>query len=269
MILESIITCPHCDTATSEVIQPMPASFSILASAAARRCGRSRVIVASSAPTARSRARRSRPSVRPAPLPVVADSRHGKRYRPQLTGLAAEPAHEPARVVDSSGRHSCRPVRARRCSNCYLDHCAQLDGNGVRSQCKAVRTHTLSVHRAVLLGHDHSCARAGIGGHFARLERMGCARRRHYPWRQDHLVDDRAGMGKILRGKTPVTCCLQLVRTPTCFTSSCRLSFHWSSSGVAQALPVTIGSPAARHSGRPSSNRRTLKPRARSAATAS
>ena len=54
--------------------QLMPASFSILAPAAARRCGRSRVIVASSAPTARSRARRSRPSVRPAPLPAVVDS---------------------------------------------------------------------------------------------------------------------------------------------------------------------------------------------------
>src|SRR5262249_48365603 len=31
-----------------------------------------------------------------------------------------------------------------------------------------------------------------------------------------------------------------------------------------QALPVTIGNPAARHSGRPSSSRRALKPRARS-----
>src|SRR5262249_21143295 len=38
---------------------------------------------------------------------------------------------------------------------------------------------------------------------------------------------------------------------------------------VRQALPVTTGSPAARHSGRPSCKRRTLKPRARSAATAS
>jgi hypothetical protein len=38
---------------------------------------------------------------------------------------------------------------------------------------------------------------------------------------------------------------------------------------VGYALPVTTGSPAARHSGRPSSNRRTLKPRPRSAATAS
>jgi hypothetical protein len=177
--------------------------------------------------------------------------------------------------VDSSGRHSCRPVRARRCSNCYLDHCAQLDGNGVRSQCKAMRTDALSIHRAVLLGHDHSCARAGFRGHFARLERMGCARRRYYPWRQDHLVDDRAGMGKILRGKTPVTCCLQLVRAPTCFshvvmsTLFSLVSCSARSSRVAQAPPVTIGSPAARHSGRPSSNRRTLKPRARSAATAS
>src|SRR4029077_1925942 len=34
-----------------------------------------------------------------------------------------------------------------------------------------------------------------------------------------------------------------------------------------QTLPVMMGSPAARHSGRPSSNRRMLKPRARSSAT--
>jgi hypothetical protein len=143
----------------------MPASFSIRAPAAARRCGRSRVIVACSAPTARSRAHRSRPSgrVRRAPLPAVADSCHGKRYRPQLTGLAAESAHEPAGVVDSSGRHSRWLVRARPCSNCCLDHCADLDGNGVHSQCKAVRTHPLSVHRAVLLGHDHPVLALGLG----------------------------------------------------------------------------------------------------------
>jgi hypothetical protein len=43
----------------------------------------------------------------------------------------------------------------------------------------------------------------------------------------------------------------------------------WRGALSRQAPPVTIGSPAARHSGRPSCNRRTLKPRARSAATAS
>ena len=92
----------------------------------------------------------------------------------------------------------CQPVRARPCSNRYLDCCADLDGNGVHSQCKTVRTHTLSVHRAVLLDHAHSCARAGFGGHFARFVCMDCARRRHYPRRQDHLVGDRASVGKIL-----------------------------------------------------------------------
>src|SRR5262249_7242838 len=74
---------------------------------------------------------------------AAAASRHGKRHRPQLTGLAAEPAHEPACVVDSPRRHSCRPVRARSSSNRYLDRCADLDGNGVHSQCKTVRTHCL------------------------------------------------------------------------------------------------------------------------------
>ena|SRR6516164_9380608 len=54
----------------------MPASFSIRAPAAARRCDRSGVIAACSVPTARFRARRSRPSGRVgrAPLPAVADS---------------------------------------------------------------------------------------------------------------------------------------------------------------------------------------------------
>lgn len=36
-----------------------------------------------------------------------------------------------------------------------------------------------------------------------------------------------------------------------------------------QALPATTGSPAARHSGRPSSKRRMLNPRSRKSATAS
>src|SRR5262249_47885940 len=40
-------------------------------------------------------------------------------------------------------------------------------------------------------------------------------------------------------------------------------------SAVCQAPPVTIGSPAARHSGRPSSNPRTLKPPAPSPGPAS
>jgi len=170
----------------------MPAGFSIRAPAAARRCGRSRVIVACSVPTARFPVRRSRPSGRVgrAPRPAAAASRHGKRHHPQLTGLAAEPAHEPACVVDSSRHHSCRAVRARSWSNRYLDRCADLDGNGVHSQCKTVRTHALSVHRAVLLGHDRSCTRAGFGGHFGRLVCMGCARRCYYLWRQDHLVGD-------------------------------------------------------------------------------
>src|SRR5262249_5600407 len=55
----------------------MPAGFSIPAPAAARRCGRSRVTVACSVPTARFPVRRSRPSGRVgrALLPAVADSR--------------------------------------------------------------------------------------------------------------------------------------------------------------------------------------------------
>jgi hypothetical protein len=64
---------------------------------------------------ARFHARRSKPSVRVrrVALPAVADSHHGEQYRPTLTRLAAKPAHEPARVVDSLDRRYCRAARAR------------------------------------------------------------------------------------------------------------------------------------------------------------
>jgi hypothetical protein len=55
---------------------------------------------------------------------------HGKRG-PKLTRLAAQPAHQPVGVVDSSGRDACRSVRPGAGSNRHLDHRAHLDGDGV------------------------------------------------------------------------------------------------------------------------------------------
>jgi len=79
----------------------MPASSSIHAPVAARRCGRSRAIVACSVPLARSLAGRFRPSVRArlAPLPAVPDSYDGKRYRPKLTRLAQQPSRKAAIIA--------------------------------------------------------------------------------------------------------------------------------------------------------------------------
>ncbi len=60
-----------------------------------------------------------------------------------------------------------------------------------------------------------------------------------------------------------------MVRNVTLIARSCgRASLHCPFV-VGYALPVATGSPAARHSGRPSCNRRTLKPRARNCAIAS
>jgi hypothetical protein len=54
----------------------------------------------------------------------------------------------------SLGSPLSRPVRARPCSNDYLNHCTELDSNGVHSQCAAVRTRTLPLHRQHGLGPD-------------------------------------------------------------------------------------------------------------------
>src|SRR5262249_18292315 len=100
----------------------MPASFSIPAAAAARHCGRSRAIVACSVPTARFRARRSRPSgrVRRAPLRAVPHSHHGKR--PKLERSSARPIEQqnPGRTAGPGGsarahrRNRSQPDQSRR-----------------------------------------------------------------------------------------------------------------------------------------------------------
>jgi hypothetical protein len=127
----------------------MPASSSIHAPAAARYSSRNPATVACSVPTARFLARRSRPSVRArrAPLATAADSYHDKQYRSKRIRLAAKPANEPARQGDPLDRLFALFER-------LLDYCTELDSNGMHSQCAAVRTRTLPLHRQHGLGPD-------------------------------------------------------------------------------------------------------------------
>ena len=148
----------------------MLASFSIPAPAAARHCGRSRAIVACSVPMARFPARRSRPSVRVrrAPLRAVPDSHHGKRCRPKLARLARQPSHERVGMVDSERGDRCGSFRPPTRASRDMDHRAHLDGYGVHSQFKAVRTDPLPLHGPLLSRDDRTGARACFGRRFRR-----------------------------------------------------------------------------------------------------
>ena len=148
--------------------RPMPAGFSIPAPAAARRCDRSRVIVACSVPTARFRARRSRPTVRVTrvPLPAVPRDHGDKRYRPKITRLAQQPSHQRVGMVDSESGHRCRSFSPRARTSRDMEHRAYVDGYGVRSQFTAVRTDPLPLHGALLPRDDRTGARACFGCHF-------------------------------------------------------------------------------------------------------
>jgi hypothetical protein len=78
MILESVITCPHCATEKSETMPTNACQFFYMCT------GRLlRILFV----WLGFHARRSRPSVqvRRAPLPAVADSHHGEQYRPKHT----------------------------------------------------------------------------------------------------------------------------------------------------------------------------------------
>ena len=75
-------------------------------------------------------------------------------------GLAAEPPNRCIGVVACSGRHRPRAVDPGADSNLHLDRCAHLDGNGVHIECKAVRTHALPLHRAILSCNDRTGPRA-------------------------------------------------------------------------------------------------------------
>jgi hypothetical protein len=107
-----------------------------------------------------------------------------KQYRSKLTRLAAKPAKEPARLGDPLDRRYRRPVRARPCSNDYLDDCPELDGNGVHAECKTVQTQPLPLHGPILSRDDRAgrCAwfwlRLGQDLRLADIGRRYSARKR-------------------------------------------------------------------------------------------
>jgi hypothetical protein len=136
--------------------------------------------------------------VRRVPLPAVANSRRGKQYRAKLTRLATKPTNKHTRVVDSLGRRYCQSVRVCPCSNGYLDRCAKLDGNGVHSQRKAVRPHSLPLHRPLLSRNERASSCAWFWRRLHRNLRLAGIGSRHSARKQAPLVGDRACLGQIL-----------------------------------------------------------------------
>jgi hypothetical protein len=129
-------------------------------------------------------------------------ARRGQRYGPQLTRLAAQPPHQPVGMVDSSDRHCRRALRPRTCSDRDLDCRARVDGDGLHSQCKAMRTHSLPLHGAVLSRHDRARAGACFGYRVRRflwMAYIGCS---HSCRKQGHLVGYRASMGEVFLGSS-------------------------------------------------------------------
>ena len=146
----------------------MPAGSSTTARVVGNGSSRSRAIVACSVPMVRFPARRSRPSVRVrrAPLRAVQGSHRGERHRPKLARLAQQPSHQRVGMVDSEGDHRCRSFRPYARASWDMDHRAHLDGYGVHSQFKAVRTDPLPLHGPLLSRDDRTGARACFGCHF-------------------------------------------------------------------------------------------------------
>ena len=151
--------------------RPMPAGSFMNVPAAAPTCGQSREIAACSVPMARCRVRRFRRSVRarPARLPAVRSKPPWQtiRSKPQTTGWVARAPM--TGVVDSASRHCCGFVCSGPCSRRRLDHRPHLDGDGVPSECKTLRTHPLPLHGTLLSRHDRTGARACVGRCFRRF----------------------------------------------------------------------------------------------------
>ncbi len=124
--------------------------------------------------------------------------RHGKRCRPKLPRLAAQPAHQPVGVVDSAGRDHCRSVCFGVGSIRHLDRRAHPDGRGVYSEFEAMRAHPLPLHGTLLSRHGGAGARACVRHRFRRSLCMACFGRSHSWRKRDHLVGHGAGVGKIL-----------------------------------------------------------------------
>jgi hypothetical protein len=95
-------------------------------------------------------------------------------------------------------RRCCRAARARPCSNGYLDRCATLDGNGVHSQRKAVRTHPLPLHWPLLSRDERASRCAWLWLRLRRHLRLGSIGKRNSARKQTPVVGNRACLGQIL-----------------------------------------------------------------------
>jgi hypothetical protein len=124
-------------------------------------------------------------------------ARYGYHYE-SIRGLGWQHAHEAIGVVASSRRVGCRGAGRCAGSNSHLDRRPRLDGRGMHSQCAALRTDALPVHRAVLSLYDYSGALARAGCRSGRPIWMTGSRSLHYPRQQNDMVGDGARAGKVL-----------------------------------------------------------------------
>jgi hypothetical protein len=177
--------------------RPTPASFSMSVQTAVRSYVRRRAIAAYFVPTAQCHVHRCRAIAqeRQAPLPVAQDN--GRRHKPELTRLAKQHARQPVGVVASSSRHSCRLGRSAIYSRDRLDCGSHLDGNGVHSECKAMRAHSLSLYRPVLPRDDRSSTLTYFEYRLYRFLWVARIGRSYSRWKQNHLVGHRTSMGNI------------------------------------------------------------------------
>jgi hypothetical protein len=106
--------------------------------------------------------------------------------------------HERACVGTSMGRHSCRSVRGHPASNGNLDRCVELDGNGVHSQCQAVRTYPLPLRRPLFFRDDRAGRWAGLQLRHCRHMGVGLLGRRHSRRICSPVEGERASVGQIL-----------------------------------------------------------------------
>jgi hypothetical protein len=117
-------------------------------------------------------------------------------FRPKFQRLAGQRAHRFSGVVASYRSYRCGPAGERPIADGHLGCGPRMDGNCLPTQCEAIGTHPLPVHRTLLPCDDRPGANArGHGRPSVRLARPG---RANSLGRQDHLVGDRAGVGNLL-----------------------------------------------------------------------
>jgi hypothetical protein len=88
-----------------------------------------------------------------------------------------------------------RPARDCPCSNNYLDHCPELDGNGVYSECKTVRTYPLPLYRPILSRDDRAGRCAWLWLRLGQDLRLADIGRRHSARKRGSVVGNGTCLG--------------------------------------------------------------------------